>query len=42
MQTRLRDVADFSRCFAVIFMPYKLDATERSMNILEMFSKDVL
>ena len=27
---------------AVILLPYKLDATERSMHILEMFSKDVL
>ena len=42
MQTRLRDIADFSPCSAVIFMPCKLDATERSMHILEMFSKDVL
>ena len=42
MQTRLRDVADFSPCSAVILMPCKLDATERSMHILEMFSKDVL
>ena len=42
MQTRLRDVVDFSPCSAVIFMPCKLDATERSMHILEMFSKDVL
>ena len=42
MQTRHRDVADFSPCSAVILMPCKLDATERSMHILEMFSKDVL
>ena len=42
MQTRLRDVADFSPCSAVILLPCKLDATERSMHILEMFSKDVL
>ena len=42
MQTRLRDIADFSPCSAVILMPCKLDATERSMHILEMFSKDVL
>ena len=42
MQTRLRDVVDFSPCSAVILMPCKLDATERSMHILEMFSKDVL
>ncbi len=40
MQTRLRDVADFSPCSAVIFMPCKLDATERSMLILRYFSKD--
>ena len=42
MQTRLRDVPDFSPCSAVIFMPCKLDATERSMHILRYFSKDVL
>ena len=42
MQTRLRDVADFSPCSAVIFMPCKHDATERSMLILRYFSKDVL
>ena len=42
MQTRLRDVADFSPCSAVIFMPCKLDATERSMLILRYFSKNVL
>ena len=42
MQTRLRDVADFSLCSAVILMLCKLDATERSMLILSMFSKDVL
>ena len=42
MQTRLRDVADFSPCSAVIFIPCKLDATERSMHILRYFSKDVL
>ena len=42
MQTRLRDVADFSPCFDVIFMPCKLDATERSMHILRYFSKGVL
>ena len=42
MQTRLRDVADFSSCSAVIFMPCKLDATERSMLILRYFSKGVL
>lgn len=33
LQTRLRDVADFSPCYAVIFMPCKLDATERSKHI---------
>ena len=42
MQTRLRDVADFSPCSAVILMPCKLDATERSMHILRYFSNDVL
>ena len=42
MQTRLRDVVDFSPCSAVIFMPCKLDAIERSMHILRYFSKDVL
>ena len=42
MQTRLHDVADFSSYSAVIFMPCKLDATERSMHILRYFSKDVL
>ena len=42
MQTRLRNVADFSPCSAVILMPCKLDATERSMHILRYFSKDVL
>ena len=42
MQTRLRDVADFSPCSAVIFMPCRLDATERSNHILRYFSKDVL
>ena len=42
MQTRHRDVAEFSPCSAVILMPCKLDAIERSMHILEMFSKDVL
>ena len=41
MQTRLRDVADFSPCSAVILMPCKLDATEISMHILRYFSKDV-
>ena len=42
MLTRPRDVADFSPCSAVIFMPCKLDATERSMHFLRYFSKDVL
>ena len=42
MQTRHRDVADFSPCSAVILMPCKHDATERSMLILRYLSKDVL
>ena len=42
MQTRLRDIADFSPCSAVILMPCKFDATERSMHILRYFSKGVL
>ena len=42
MQTRLRDIADFSPCSAVILMPCKLDATERSMHIWRYLSKDVL
>ena len=48
MQTRLRNVSDFRDLVispslsAVILLPCKLDATERSMHILEMFSKDVL
>ena len=42
MQTRLCDIADFSSCSAVILMPCKLDATERSMHILRYFSKGVL
>ena len=42
MQTRLHNVADFSPCSVVILMPCKLDAIERSMHILKMFSKDVL
>ena len=42
MQTRHRDVADFSPCSAVIFMPCKLDATESTMHILRYFSKGVL
>ena len=42
MQTRLRDIADFSPCSAVILMPCKLDATVISMLVLGYFSKDVL
>ena len=42
MQTRHRDVADFSPWSTVILMPCKHDATERSMHILRYFSKDVL
>ena len=42
MQTRLRDIADFSPCSAVILMPCKHDAIERSMHILRYFSKGVL
>ena len=42
MQTRPRDVADFSPCSAVILMPCKHVATERSMHILRYFSKGVL
>ena len=42
MQTRHRDIADFSPCSAVILMPCKFDATERSMHILRYFSKGVL
>ena len=42
MQSSSRDVADFSPCSAIILMPCKLDATERSMLILRYFSKDVL
>ena len=42
MQTRHRDVADFSPCSAVILMPCKHDAIERSMHILRYFSKGVL
>ena len=40
MQTRLRDVADFSPCSAVIFMPCKLDAIDISKHILRYFSKE--
>ena len=42
MQTRLRDIAEFSPCSAAILMPCKLDATERFMHILRYFSKGVL
>ena len=48
MQTRPRNVSDFRDLVispslsAVILLPCKLDATERSMHILEIFSKDVL
>ena len=42
MQTRHCDVVDFSPCSAIILIPCKLDATERSMHILRYFSKDVL
>ena len=48
MQTRPRNVSDFRDLVfslslsAVILLPCKLDATERSMHILEMFSKAVL
>ena len=42
MQTRLRNVADFSLCSAVILMPCKHDATERSKHILRYLSKDAL
>ena len=42
MQTRHRDVSNFSPCSAVIFMPCKHDATERSVHIFRYFSKGVL
>ena len=42
MQTRLRVNADFSSCSAVILMPCKHVATERSMHNLRYFSKGVL
>ena len=42
MQTRLRDIANFSPCSAVILMPCKLVATERSIHILRYFTKGVL
>ena len=40
--SRVLAVADFSPYSAVIFMPCKLDATERSMHIMRYFSKGVL
>ena len=48
MQTRARNVSDFRDSIfskslsAVILLPCKLDATERSIHSFEMFSKDVL
>ena len=42
MQTRLRDIADFSPCSADILMPWKHFSTERFMHILRYFSKGVL
>ena len=42
MQTRLRDIADFSPCSADILMPCKHVATERSMHILRYFIKGLL
>ena len=42
MQTRLRVNADFSSYSAVILMPCKHVATERSMHNLRYFSKGVL
>ena len=42
MQTRLRDIADFSLCSTDILMACKHDATERSMHILRYFTKGVL
>ena len=48
MQSRPRNISDFrdsdfsKSLSAVILLPCKLDARERSMHILEMFSKDVL
>ena len=42
MQTRLRDINDFCSCSAIIFMPCKHVATERSMHNLRYFSKGVL
>ena len=41
--TSMQGLSDFSKSLsAVILLPCKLDATERSMHILEMFCKDVL
>ena len=42
MQTRLRAVADFSPCSAIILMPCIHVATVRYMLLLSMFIKDVL
>ena len=42
MQTRLRDNADFCSCSAIILMPCKHVATEKSMHNLRYFSKGVL
>ena len=48
MQTRPHNVSDFRdlafslSLSAVILLPCKLDATERSVHILVMFSNDVL
>ena len=46
MQTRLRNVSDLRvislSLSAVILLSCKLEATERSMHILEMFNEDVL
>ena len=42
MQTRLRDIAVLSPCSAIIVMPCKHVATERSMHIKRYFSKGVL
>ena len=42
MQTRHRDVTDFSPYSTVIFVPCKHDATERCMHTLRYFSKGVL
>ena len=42
MQTRHRDVADFSPCSAVILMPCKHASTNHSMHNMEIFYKHVL